>query len=79
MSDFITYSENADSPEMVEILKSQWTDAVEKRVVICPCGQRRALEKAFRCLYCGIWFCFNCGEKHFGETLQERIEKRKTT
>lgn len=75
MSDFNTYAENAD-PETIDLLRSQWNGAVEQRVIICPCGLRRALEKAYRCLYCGIWFCFSCGEKHFGETLQDRIKKR---
>lgn len=37
--------------------------------VRCPCGLRLALKKAYRCWFCGITFCCQCAEKHFGNKL----------
>lgn len=34
--------------------------------VTCPCGARRNVRSAFRCFYCGVWFCSSCAEEHFG-------------
>ena len=37
-----------------------------------PCGEcERAtgLNVMYRCLYCGIWYCEPCAEKHFGQTI----------
>jgi hypothetical protein len=63
-------------------LKSQWCAACTTDTIECGCGIKRALRMAYRCLYCGEWFCHNCAEKHFGQTLKEwiaekRIQKRR--
>ncbi len=39
-----------------------------------PCGecaqeQEIGLSEMYRCLYCGIWYCEVCAEKHFGQTI----------
>lgn len=35
--------------------------------VNCPdCGTRIALVMAYRCAYCGVWFCHTCAQVHFG-------------
>jgi hypothetical protein len=64
--------------EQALALKEQLRDAFETGAVNCPtCGTRRGIEIVYRCLYCGFWFCFECAEKHFGQTFQEHlIEKR---
>jgi hypothetical protein len=36
------------------------------------------LWKAYRCLYCGFYFCEKCAGEHFGKTRQE-YEKEKST
>lgn len=77
MSNLGVYLENAESEIVAKILQEQWIEALSKHTVHCPCGQIRAIEVTFRCLYCGIWFCFKCAEEHFGETLKERLAKRK--
>jgi ferredoxin-thioredoxin reductase catalytic subunit len=76
MSDLQSYL-NIASEKVQRILRRQWREAVEDREIVCPCGQRRALELAFRCLYCGIYFCTNCAERHFGETRAQRLESRR--
>ena len=34
--------------------------------VRCGCLKLICLKDAYRCLYCGIWFCKKCAEQHFG-------------
>jgi hypothetical protein len=34
--------------------------------VTCPCGRTVALRDAYRCWFCGLFFCFHCAEQHFG-------------
>lgn len=31
----------------------------------------RTIALAFRCLYCGVFFCATCAEIHFGMTQQQ--------
>lgn len=73
----IEYIAMADEPAKKQLLEKQWAEAVETRAIHCGCGQVRALEMAFRCLYCGLWFCVPCAEAHFGKTVLEwKNEKR---
>ncbi|MCK5606414.1 hypothetical protein KAR91_31220 [Candidatus Pacearchaeota archaeon] len=32
----------------------------------CGCNKLIQWKYMYRCLYCGIWFCRECAEKHFG-------------
>lgn len=41
------------------------------------CGYRVPMSKAFKCLYCGFWFCADCAEVHFGKTRAEHAEEMK--
>ena len=34
--------------------------------VPCPCGRKIDLSAAYKCLFCGVWFCRTCAERHFG-------------
>lgn len=78
MIDLQDYIDRADTPEKKKILAEQWKLAVNEGYIYCPCGQARGLVKAFRCLYCGVWFCQPCAEQHFGQTVKEWIvSKRK--
>jgi hypothetical protein len=66
------YLERTDNAEKRECLKRQYHNASNENYIVCPgCELKRALTMAFRCLYCGIWFCMTCAEKHFGMTIQE--------
>jgi hypothetical protein len=91
MPSLVEYMGWAREPGKLRRLKQQWSEACDKGTITCGCGQLRALTHAFRCLYCGEWFCVPCAEKHFGEgiherlartrgmTLQERLEERKSS
>ena len=37
----------------------------------CHCGQLIYWLNAFRCLYCGEYYCQPCAEKHFEQTREE--------
>jgi len=66
--------------------KKIWLIAQDKRAregnwVTCGCGWNLYLHDAYRCLYCGEWYCGPCAENHFGKsrqtwTAEKRIEKR---
>ena len=58
-------------------LCNQWMTACSDGEILCCCGLRRALTSAFRCLYCGEFYCVNCAEKHFGQTRKEWIEAKR--
>lgn len=46
-----------------------------KSFVRCSCNKKLWPHHAFRCLYCGEWYCKKCAEKHFGKTVEQyRIE-----
>jgi len=71
---FYLLSADADKKPRLE---QQHLDATNSETIVCRCGLMRHLTMAFRCLYCGEWFCFTCAESHFGQTVQEwRDEKR---
>jgi len=35
--------------------------------VTCVCGKTINMHYAYRCLYCGIYFCETCAKAHFGQ------------
>lgn len=37
----------------------------------CGCNKLIGWQYMFRCLYCGVWFCKECGEEHFGAKVPE--------
>lgn len=39
-------------------------------MVTCGCGRTVPVRFAYRCFFCGIWFCRPCAEAHFGERPQ---------
>jgi hypothetical protein len=58
-------------------LRQQHQDAVTYHRITCGCGLPRALNLAYKCLYCGEWFCFSCAETHFGTTYREWITAKR--
>lgn len=69
MSDLQFYLKGVNA-ETEAFLRKQWAEAVEKQTIHCPCGRPRALELAFRCLYCGVWMCAKCAGEHFGDSRE---------
>lgn len=39
--------------------------------VRCVCLKLVKMKYAYRCLYCGIFYCRECAEQHFGKTVAE--------
>ena len=39
--------------------------------VTCTCGDRQALADMHKCLYCHVYYCTTCAERHFGKTIEE--------
>lgn len=74
--------ENTDTATIVydqgEETVKQEAEGVTVRMatLTCPCGWKRALILMHHCLYCKVWFCHLCAEKHFGKTVaQYKAEK----
>lgn len=73
------YIENRN--KILEIVRAQTEETVKQSnegitgrltTITCPCGRTRGIMKMYQCLYCGIWYCEWCAEKHFGKTRRER-------
>ena len=41
----------------------------------CPCLKLIRFRDAYKCLYCGVYFCEQCAEEHFGKTKAEYREQ----
>lgn len=77
MSDLSTYLSLTKDPLKKQLLEEQYKEARTFGSIHCCCDQLRAITMAYRCLYCGVWFCQRCAEIHFGMTLQEWIKKKR--
>ena len=42
----------------------------------CECGLTLPLRFAFRCLYCGQFYCARCAGEHFGATRAQYYERK---
>lgn len=71
------------SNKIQEIVYTQLKETVDQEkqnitirmaTVTCPCGNKRAVLKMYRCLYCSVIFCTQCAEKHFEKTIKEYRE-----
>lgn len=74
----------AERNKQLEVIRDQHSELYaqsEARIevllatVTCPCGGKRGITKAVRCLYCDIWYCEMCAEQHFGQTRKEYRDK----
>lgn len=43
--------------------------------VRCGCLRKLEPKYAYRCLYCGEWYCAICAEVHFGKTRKQYREE----
>ena len=60
----------------VRFIRDQEVDEVPAKhlKVRCPCLKLIPMKYAYRCLYCGIFYCKECAEEHFGKTVSEYKE-----
>ena len=52
------------------LYKAQFRELMGPSRVTCGCGRSIPVRFAYRCFFCGIWFCRTCAEAHFGERPQ---------
>lgn len=52
-------------------VRRQLHQVKHKARVTCGCGLTISVMYAFRCLYCGEYYCQRCAEAHFGMTRAE--------
>lgn len=57
----------------IRFIKSQEEDGIPVGFtkVRCPCLKTVKWLYAYRCLYCGVFYCRKCAEQHFGKTILE--------
>lgn len=62
--------------EKRELVRKQTMQAMGTSSVNCSCEIKLPLWLAFRCLYCGGYFCQKCAEKHFGKTRSQYLAEK---
>ena len=61
-----------DTAQKAAFVAAQWKQAKGPQPdVTCGCGLKLPLRFAYRCLYCGQWYCQTCAEQHFGKTREQ--------
>ena len=72
------YHDAVTEDEHAQFVDIQQESAKEEGLITCVCDSEISLYEAYRCLYCGIWWCEPCAEEHFGQTISEyHSNKRK--
>ena len=64
------YSPHLKPSELDIYIKQQQSISREDSVE-CICGVNKPPIHLFRCLYCGIYYCSQCAEEHFGSSRQD--------
>ena len=47
------------------VVARQGREVLNTLKVTCACGRTVGILMAFRCFYCGEWFCIPCAREHF--------------
>lgn len=58
-----------------KMVARQFIEAANNKVT-CACSRTLPLRFAYRCLYCGQFYCQKCAEEHFGKTRKEYDSER---
>lgn len=64
--------------KQVKLIQSQIKDEVplQHAKIRCCCLKLVNWQYMYRCLYCGIFYCMECAEQHFGKTREQyRLDK----
>ncbi|OGP87155.1 MAG: hypothetical protein A2031_08085 [Deltaproteobacteria bacterium RBG_19FT_COMBO_43_11] len=58
---------NEEKNELLMIVANQQFQVSQCRkvMVTCHCGKKIRITSAYRCFYCGVYFCFLCAKRHF--------------
>lgn len=67
--------------EKSEFVAKQFKEAMyhegqKVQQVTCCCNICMPLRFAYKCLYCGEYYCLVCAEAHFGKTRAEHIAEK---
>lgn len=57
-------------PLKCSVVAGQLKEAMRGHVT-CECGLKMPLRYAYRCVYCGEWYCQTHAEMHFGKTREQ--------
>ena len=59
--------------QQVKLIKQQVADEIplQHAKIRCGCLKLVPWQYMYRCLYCGIWYCKECAEEHFGAKTME--------
>lgn len=59
--------------EQIELIFDQQCIETPMQYVKIRCGCNKLIgwKYMFRCLYCGVWYCKECAEDHFGAKVPE--------
>jgi len=49
-------------------VRRQLGEVLAEGYVTCGCDTCLDFAHAYKCLYCGEWYCQSCAEAHFGQT-----------
>jgi len=54
--------------KQLKFIKVQEDDKIPLRHTSIRCGCNKLVKfiYMYRCLYCGVWYCKECAEQHFG-------------
>ncbi|TQV85224.1 hypothetical protein FKG94_03270 [Exilibacterium tricleocarpae] len=63
----------SDWQKKLVFVAQQTKQAMDKNrpFVRCGCQKKLWMQNAYKCLYCGEWYCKECAEIHFGKTVAE--------
>jgi len=66
----MTYTPKELTPEerdqVISTVQKQCAEIGFEVMVTCgKCGAKLRLIYTYRCIYCGIWFCYRCAKEHF--------------
>jgi hypothetical protein len=59
-------------------VRKQFEEAKGNCMVTCGCGLKLPLRFAYKCLYCGEFYCQTCAEEHFGKTREEYFKDKES-
>lgn len=65
------YLKRTENPLILKDLKRQGLEVKKGKEITCRCKKTFPIQDMYRCLYCGVYFCLDCAEKHFGRTREE--------
>jgi len=69
---------DADKQKIAAAFARQWRQAKGEQPVVqcCECKVCAPIRFLYRCLYCGLWRCQSCSERHFGKTREQYLQEQ---